>query len=88
MKSYEMFGPAGDRACQAMVDTISKEINSAKKITPKDLFLMAKRGIEKISTRFEEVEDTEPMFHISQEINKALEANGYSFRLDRHLNIH
>jgi hypothetical protein len=76
---YEMFSPAGERACQALVDKITKKILSPRRVTAADVLDLIEQGMKKISVQHGEVFDTEPRVQIAHQISKALRAAGYGF---------
>lgn len=80
--NYEMFSPAGERACQSLVNKVSKKILGPSRLTKDDVQKLYDDGREKISEKHEEVYDTEPRWNISREINKALREAGYGFRIN------
>lgn len=80
--NYEMFSPAGERACQSLVNSISKKILGNKRLTRDELQKLYDDGREKISEKHEEVFDTEPRWKIAWGINKALKEADYGFRIN------
>ena len=79
---YEMFSPAGERACQSLVGSITKKVLGAKRITKEQLKELYDNGLEKVSQKHDEVYDTEPRWKIAREINEALVEAGYGFKLN------
>ena len=79
---YEMFSPAGERACQSLVNSISSKVLGSKRLTMEGLQKLYDDGREKISQKHEEVYDTEPRWNIAREVNKALREAGYGFRIN------
>lgn len=79
---FEMFSPAGNRACQAAVNSISKTILGPRRIKPEGLASAFEEALKRISVKHSEVHDSEPPYHMSHLINRALEKAGYSFRID------
>lgn len=79
--SYDMFTKAGNNACQALVNRISKTIKGARRITAAELQVLYDRGRDKIAEKYGEVFDTEPRVELARAINKTLEETGYSFRI-------
>lgn len=77
--NYEMFSPAGERACQSLVNKVSKKILGPSRLTKDDVQKLYDDGREKIAEKHGEVYDTEPRWNISREINKALKEAGYGF---------
>ena len=80
--NYEMYSPAGNRACQAAVDSATKKILGKTRISSKDLEDLFEGICKRVSQKHSEVYDTEPRWHISNRLNKALKEAGYSFRVD------
>jgi hypothetical protein len=86
MKSYEMYTPAGDRACGNLVKTIQKKIYSKERVTPDQIAKAIEEGQVKIESKHPEVYDTEPRGHICHEVSKALKDAGYGFFIDSYVN--
>jgi hypothetical protein len=86
--SYDMYTPAGDKACQKLVDGIVAKINGDKRVTGEEIEKLLKDGVAKVAKTHKEVHDTEPRGEIAHQISKALKAAGYSFYFDSygHLN--
>lgn len=82
--SYEMFSKAGDRACHSLVKRVTKKINGKLKVSKEELDEIITEGLKKIAEKHGEVFDTEPPYHISHELNKVLQKNGYGFELSRY----
>ena len=80
--SYEMFTPAGDRACESMVKAARKKILGKKRLTKDDVQKLYDEGRKKISAKYPEVYDTEPRGHIAHRISLALKEAGYGFELN------
>jgi len=85
---FEMYTPAGDKACQKLVDGIVAKINGDKRVTGEEIEKLLKDGVAKVAKTHREVHDTEPRGEIAHQISKALKAAGYSFYFDSygHLN--
>lgn len=79
--NYEMFSKAGERACQSLVNKITKKIFGNTRVTEDIIEKMIDIGMDKISIKHSEVGDSEPRWHIRYEVNKALEENFYSFTI-------
>lgn len=75
--SFEMFTPAGDRACQTQLNKIVKFIEKRKGVTPEVINTMYENATDKIAVKHLEVYDTEPEWHLKDRIKKALEKNFY-----------
>jgi hypothetical protein len=75
--SFEMFTPAGDRACQTQLNKIVKFIEKRKGVTPEVINTMYENATDKIAVKHLEVYDTEPEWHLKDRIKKALENNFY-----------
>ena len=86
MKSYEMYTPAGDRACAALVKSIQKMIYSNLRVTPDVIAKAIEHGQGQIEVKHPEVYDTEPRGHICHEVSKALKEAGYGFFIDSYVN--
>jgi hypothetical protein len=74
---YEMFTPAGERACDSLVERITKKIQGTKRVTAEEIEDMVEKGMEKIAVKHPEVDDTEPRWHIRNYVNKAMVDNFY-----------
>lgn len=81
MKTYEMFGPAGDKACQRMVDIITEKIASTEEMKANDLLELVIKELDYIALYKSEVLDEAPKRIMSVEINRALLQSGASFRI-------
>lgn len=79
---YEMYSSAGDRACQSLVNSISKKVLGAKRLTKQQLQELFDKGRDKIAVKHGEVFDTEPRWNIGRKVNIALKEAGYSFRFN------
>ena len=86
MKSYEMYTPAGDRACGSLVKSIQKMILSNVRVTPPQIAQAIEDGQVKIETKHPEVYDTEPRSNICHEVSKTLKDAGYGFFIDSYVN--
>jgi hypothetical protein len=86
MKSYEMYTPAGDRACGALVKSIQTKILSKERVTPTQIAQAIEDGQVKIEAKHPEVYDTEPRSNICHEISKTLKDAGYGFFIDSYVN--
>jgi hypothetical protein len=86
--AFDMYTPAGDKACQKLVDGIVAKINGDKKMTGEEVEKLLKDGVAKVAKTHREVHDTEPRGEIAHQISKALKAAGYAFYFDSygHLN--
>ena len=74
---YEMFTPAGERACDSLVKRVTKKIQGTKRVTAKEIEDMVDKGMDKIAVKHPEVGDTEPRWHIRDYVDKAMADNGY-----------
>ena len=74
---YEMFSPSGERACQSLVNRITKKIQGTKRVTAREIDELIDEGMEKIAVKHSEIWDTEPRYHIKNAINKAMMDAGY-----------
>ena len=81
---YEMYSKAGNKACHSLVQKVIKKIEGQKRVTKDEVTQMIKNGIKKIEEKYEEVTDSEPSYHISYLVNRALQKNGYSFETSRY----
>lgn len=79
---FEMFSKAGNKACSSLVKKVCKKICGKAKVNAEQITDILKKGVEKISAKHEEVQDSEPPYHISFYVNKCLEEQGYSFEVD------
>lgn len=75
--SFEMYTPAGDRACQAQLNKIVKFIQSGKGVTPDAINALYDNALNKIKLKHPEVMDTEPSWHLKDRIRKCLTTNFY-----------
>lgn len=75
--SFEMYTPAGDKACQAQLNKIVKFIQAGKGVTPEAVSKMYDNALQKIATKHREVHDTEPSWHLKDRIRKCLTTNFY-----------
>lgn len=75
--SFEMYTPAGDKACQTQLNKIVKFIENGKGITPEIIETMYVKALETIKVKHPEVTDTEPEWHLKDRIKKALTKNYY-----------
>lgn len=60
---YEMYTPAGERACDSLVKRVTKKIQGTKRVTAKEIEDMVEKGMEKIAVKHPEVFDTEPLIY-------------------------
>jgi hypothetical protein len=74
---YEMYTPAGERACDALVKRVTKKIQGTKRVTAQEIEAMVEKGMEKIAVKHPEVDDTEPRWHIRDYVDKAMVDNFY-----------
>ena len=81
IKDYEMYSAAGNRACQSVVNSITKKILGSKRVTEDTILDLFNKGRMKIAEKHGEVYDTEPRYHMQYRINAALKDAGYSFYL-------
>ena len=79
---YEMFSTAGERACQSLVNKITKKIMSPRRVTPLEVLDLIEAGMKKIAVKHGEVYDTEPRAHIAHQVRRALRDAGYGFYSD------
>lgn len=82
--SYEMFSKAGDKMCHSLVSRIEKKVKGKHRVTKEEVLQMIKEGMKKISEKHEEVNDTEPEYHICSRINEACKEVGYDFNINRY----
>ena len=76
---YEMFSPAGEKACQSLVDAVAEKISGKERMTKERIKELYDAGRKKISLKHGEVYDTEPRGNIAHEISKSLRKEGYGF---------
>ena len=74
---YEMYTPAGDRACDSLVKRVTKKIQGTKRVTAREIEDLVDKGMDKIAVKHPEVGDTEPRWHIREYVNKAMVDNFY-----------
>ena len=77
MSKFEMFSKAGDKACQSLVNRVTKKIQGKKRVTANDIEVLVYEGMKKIAVKHGEVFDTEPRYHIEARINKTMREAGY-----------
>ena len=82
---FEMFSPAGERACQTLVEKINKKIMSQRRVTSAEVLELVQVGMRKIAVKHDEVHDTEPRAHIAHHVSKALREAGYGFYLNYYM---
>lgn len=82
VNDFEMFTPAGNRACQRLVNNISKKIHSKRRYTAEEFSQMLEEGQAAISKTYGEIYDTEPRVHIAHLISVELKKAGYGFYFD------
>lgn len=75
--SFEMYTPAGNKACQAQLNKIVKFIQSGNGVTPEVIKTMYDNALQKVATKHKEVYDTEPEWHLRDRIRKCLTTNFY-----------
>lgn len=80
---YEMFTAAGNKACVNLVKKVSKKIEGKNRLTQEDVITLIKEEIKKVAEKYPEVHDTEPEWHITDEVNKSLKNVGYGFTISR-----
>lgn len=80
--NYEMFTKAGNKACESLVKKVIRKIQSQQKMTAELITEMCKTGCKKIEEKYPEVYDSEPVYHIATCVNKALQSEGYNFKVD------
>ena len=81
-QSFDMYTAAGDRACASLVNRISKKIRSRMRFTASEILKMIEEGKDKISKKYEEVDDTEPRGIIYHRVSIELRNAGYGFYFD------
>ena len=72
-----MFSLRGEKACQKLVDSITKKIQGTKRVTGAEIEKLVDDGMNKIAVKHGEVWDTEPRYHITRAVDKALADAGY-----------
>ena len=82
--NYEMFSPSGERACQSLVNRITKKIQGTKRVTAAEIEKLVDKGMDKIAVKHGEVWDTEPRYHIRTAVDKAMVEAGYQKIYDYH----
>lgn len=82
-RCFEMYTPAGDKACDKMVKSIEKKILGSKRLTKEEVLEIIKTKMKKVNTKHPEIHDTEPEYHITNYVNKALTEAGYGFEISR-----
>ena len=84
---FEMFSVKGEKACQSLVDKMTKKIHSKRRYTAAEMAAMLKEGVAKIAAKHGEVTDTEPRWHIANRVSKELKNAGYSFYFNSYQDI-
>jgi hypothetical protein len=84
---FEMFTAKGDKACQSLVEKMTKKIHSKRRYTAEEMSVMLKEGVAKIEAKHGEVTDTEPRWHIAKRVSKELKSAGYSFYFNGYQDI-
>lgn len=74
---FEMFSYSGERACQSLVNSITKKIQGIKRVTADEIKKLVEEGMNKIAVKHGEVFDTEPQYHIEKAVNNAMVEAGY-----------
>jgi hypothetical protein len=82
VQDFEMFTPAGNRACQRLVDNITKKIHSKRRYTAEEFSQMLEEGQSAIAKTYGEIYDSEPRVHIAHLLSKELKKAGYGFYFD------
>lgn len=82
--SYEMFSKAGDKMCHSLVERIEKKVKGKYRVTKEEVLQMILEGMKKIAEKHEEVNDTEPEYHICSRVNEACKEVGYDFNISRY----
>ena len=80
--SYEMFSKQGNKACSSLVKKAIRKIKGKNKVEPLQILDLLKTGMRKIEKKHEEIFDSEPPYHITRLVNKAISENGYSWEID------
>ena len=80
--SYEMYTPAGNRACESMVKSARKKILGKTRLTVEAIQKIYDDGLEKVNNKHSEVYDTEPRWHIARKLSEALKEAGYMYRFN------
>lgn len=83
-ENYEMFSATGNKACMSLVKKVCKKIEGKTRLTQEDVCTMLREGMNKIATKHGEVYDTEPAWHIANEVTKTLSHVGYGFSISRY----
>lgn len=86
MPDYEMFTPAGNKACHALVQKIVQRIQSNTRVTAHEIAQAIEEEQVKIETKHPEIYDTEPRGHICHVVSKTLKDAGYGFFIDSYVN--
>jgi hypothetical protein len=81
---FEMFSPAGNKACQSLVKKVFRKIEGKTRLTEDDVYKHIREGIKKVKEKHSEVYDSEPGWHIQEWVNKKLKEVGYGFEVSRY----
>jgi len=74
---FEMFTQAGEKACQGLVNRLTKKIQGKKRLTMTEIEELIDKGMKKIALKHPEVWDTEPRYHIRHAVDKVAIEVGY-----------
>lgn len=80
---FEMFSPAGERACNSLLQRVFKRIEGPKRVMKEEIEQMLSTGLKLIEQKHPEVYDTEPHSHFAEFTSKKLEELGYGFEISR-----
>tara|TARA_R110000823_G_scaffold233025_2_gene359382 strand:- start:296 stop:610 length:315 start_codon:yes stop_codon:yes gene_type:complete len=83
---FEMFSSSGNQKVKDLITEVIISIFNEKKINLKGILDYLKRLISEACNGkkgFREIKDTEPLIHIHDHTNMALEFKGYKFKVNR-----
>jgi hypothetical protein len=84
--AFEMFSLPGNQKVKDLITEIITSIFEEEKVTRDGMVDYLKRLINEACNGkkgFREIKDTEPLIHIQDQTNQALEFKGYKFKVNR-----
>jgi hypothetical protein len=83
-RGFEMFTKTGNKKAQAITRRLIKKIFGKKKVTREEIIDLAGKLIAKayLNKKTSEILDSEPPYHISHYVRKALDIAGYNYEIN------